>query len=116
MFSIDFYELCFLAEACMPPSPIARTSFWQSLTSRYWEYMTEAQRASMYGWISRTHRYDTSNDDIKLFDARFNPGNQYKLLSTLHEDEYRAFLMDGKYYVSHNTFIPEEYIKTVERW
>jgi hypothetical protein len=24
--------------------------------------------------------------------------------------------MDGKYYVSHNTFIPEEYIKTVERW
>jgi hypothetical protein len=36
-FTIDFFELAVLAEACMPPNPIARTMFWQHLTDVYWE-------------------------------------------------------------------------------
>ena len=40
-FTIDFFELAFFAEACIPPSPIARAMFWQNLTKRYWSQMTE---------------------------------------------------------------------------
>jgi len=34
-FQIDFFELAFLAEACIPPRPIARMMFWQHLTDYY---------------------------------------------------------------------------------
>jgi len=40
MFKIDFFELAFLAEACIPERPIARAMFWHSLTDKYWEQMT----------------------------------------------------------------------------
>ena len=34
-FQIDFFELAFLAEACIPPVPIARASFFADLSDTF---------------------------------------------------------------------------------
>jgi len=39
-FKIDFLELYFLAEACIPPRPIARAMFWDDLCDKYYHEMT----------------------------------------------------------------------------
>ena len=40
-FNIDFFELCFLAEACIPPRPIARAMFWDTLINEHYYNLTE---------------------------------------------------------------------------
>lgn len=115
MFSIDFYELAFLAEACIPPKPIARTHFWRNITDRYWHQMTEQQRNHLFSWMNRNDWYKESlqNEEYtKVFHARFNPDNQYMVKTNFQEkvEEHRAFLLDGKYYTNHNTWIADEYI------
>ena len=79
-FNIDFFELSFLAEACIPPRPIARGMFWQDLTRKYWEQMTEGERAHLFEWLNRNPWYPESlekEEDTQVFHARFDPENQY---------------------------------------
>lgn len=114
-FTIDFFELAFLGEACIPPKPIARTMFWQDLTNKYWHQMTEGERIHLFEWINRNSWYQESlekEDDTITFHARYNPDNQY-MVNTLHEgkeEEHRAFKMGDRYYVGTTTFITEECI------
>ena len=99
-FNIDFFELAFLAEACIPPRPIARASFWQDLTRKYWEQMSEAERAHLFEWLQKNPWYAESlqkEEDTKIFHARFDPDNQY-MVTTLHESKkqtLRAFKRPG---------------------
>lgn len=120
-FNIDFFELSFLAEACIPPRPIARAMFWQDLTRKYWAQMTEGERAHLFSWLNRNDWYKESlekEDDTKIFHARFDPENQY-MVKTKHEgkeEEHRAFKLGDRYYTNHTTFIAEEYILSVEKF
>ena len=120
-FTIDFFELAFLAEACIPPRPIARTMFWQSLTTHYWAQMTEGERAHLFEWLQKNWMYEESlekEDDTKVFHARFDPDNQYtvKVDYMGDENEYRAFKMNDRYYISHNSWITKEHITSVEKF
>lgn len=56
-FKIDFFELLFLAEACIPPSPIARATFWQNLTNVYYEQMTDNERSRLFSFMNRNEIY-----------------------------------------------------------
>ena len=128
-FQIDFHELSFLAEACIPPRPIARMFFWKQLTDKYWAEMSEGERAHLFEWIQRNPFYEDSlkeQMDTKIFHARFNPDNQY-MVKTNHngvEEEHRAFKMSGdestgfsnRYYVGTTKFIAEEYIISVNKF
>jgi hypothetical protein len=128
-FNIDFFELAFLAEACIPPRPIARAMFWQNLTKQYWYHMSEGERAHLFEWMNRNDWYKESlqkETDTKIFHARFDPDNQY-IVKTKHkkkEEEHRAFKRYGseeegftnRYYVGHDTYIPEEYITSVTKF
>lgn len=114
-FTIDFFELSFLAEACIPPRPIARAMFWQNLTDRYWEKMSEGERMNMFEWLNRNDFYKESlekEEDTQIFHARFNPDNQYMVKTNFdgQEKEYRAFKLGEKFYIGTTTFIAEEYI------
>jgi hypothetical protein len=114
MFKIDFFELAFLAEACIPERPIARTMFWHNLTDKYWEQMTPQQRGQMFEWINKTDVYKESlkkHEDTKVFHARFDPDNQY-LVNTFHNVDHHAFMYKGKHYIGRNTWIPKEFIKS----
>jgi hypothetical protein len=127
-FVIDFYELCFLAEACIPPRPIARAMFWQNLTNLYWEKMTENERAKLFDWMNRNDWYKESlqnEEDTKIFHARFDPDNQY-MVQTNYNDEIKethAFkrLSDEKegwtnrYYVKSTTYIEPDFIIGVKK-
>jgi hypothetical protein len=128
-FKIDFIELSILAEACIPPRPIARAMFWQNLTKVYWEQMSEPQRAHIFNWLQRNPYYSESlkNEvDTKIFHARFDPDNQYmvRVKKQVDEQEYRTFKRAGseeegfsnRYYVGHDTYIPEEYIVEVKKF
>ena len=104
-FTIDFFELAFLAEACIPPAPIARTMFWQNLTNKYWSQMTEGERIHLFEWLQKNWQYEESlakEEDTQIFHARFNPDNQY-LVKTNYDDKeevHRAFKMSERYYTT----------------
>lgn len=114
-FNIDFFELAFLAEACIPPRPIARAMFWQNLTNVYWKQMTEGERAHLFEWMNRNDWYKQSletEEDTKIFHARFNPDNQY-MVETKYKrkkEKHRAFKMGDRFYIGTTTFIDDEYI------
>lgn len=120
-FKIDFFELSFLAEACIPPCTIARHSFWIDLIDSYYEEMTVEERNKLYSWLSRSSKYksgmEEGNKDVAIFDARFNPFNQYVILFKNGKEEGSkfAFLFDGKYHTKHNVWIAPEYIQKVEK-
>lgn len=118
-FNIDFFELSFLAEACIPPRPIARTMFWQDLTRKYWNQMTEGERAHLFEWLNRNPWYPESlekEEDTQVFHARFNPDNQYMIKTNHNNEEHRAFKFGDRYWVGLNTFIPEENITDITKF
>ena len=120
-FTIDFFELAFLAEACIPPRPIARTMFWQSLTDKYWNQMTEGERAHLFEWLQKNSLYEESlktQEDTQVFHSRFNPDNQYIVKTNYNnkEEEHRAFKMRERYYIKSNSWIAEDFIVSVEKF
>jgi hypothetical protein len=120
-FTIDFFELAFLAEACIPPRPIARTMFWQSLTDKYWEQMTEGERIHLFEWMWKNWVYEESletEEDTQVFHARFNPDNQYMVTTEKIgvTEVHRAFKMGDYYYIGRNTLILDDYIVSIEKF
>jgi hypothetical protein len=120
-FQIDFFELAFLAEACIPPRPIARAMFWQSLTDKYWEQMTEGERAHMFEWLQKSWVYEESlkeEEDTQVFHARFDPNNQYAIKVDYNGEmsEHRAFKLNDNYYIGRNKWVADEYIVSIEKF
>jgi hypothetical protein len=119
-FTIDFFELAFLAEACIPPNPIARTMFWQRLTNVYWEQMSEEERDRLFEWLNRNDNYKRSlekEEETQIFHARFDPDSQYMVHTTMNgkDDVNRAFKYKDLYYVQRNSWITPEFITKVEK-
>jgi hypothetical protein len=120
-FKIDFFELAFLAEACIPPRPIARAMFWQSLTDKYWYEMTEGERIHLFEWMWKNGVYEDSletEEDTQVFHARFNPDNQYTVTTEKIgvTEVHRAFKMGEYYYIGRNTLILDDYIMSIEKY
>ncbi len=111
-FVIDFFELSFLAEACIPPRPIARTCFWHKLIDTYYRQMSEEQRARLFEWITRKPEFDLTNSDCAIFAARYNPQNQYMVEVDYKglKETHTAFLYNGKYHTGMNVWIDQEFI------
>lgn len=120
-FTIDFFELAFLAEACIPPRPIARSMFWSNLTDAYWEKMTEGERRHLFDWMNKNWSYQESlktEESTKIFHSRFDPENQYSVLVDHggNQTAHRAFKYQDSYYVGTNRRIDELYIVGVEKF
>lgn len=118
-FQIDFFELAFLAEACIPPRPIARAMFWQHLTDQYWYQMSEAQRAHLFNWLQKNPYYEESlakEEETQIFHARFDPNNQYLVYTNYQnkEEVHREFKLNDRFYIKRNTSIFEDYINKIE--
>lgn len=118
-FKIDFFELMFLAEACIPPRPIARISFWDNLTDVYYEQLSDDQRRHAWEWIGRiidNQRLegipDWAKDKINLFLNRYNPNNQY--IVTTVKGDMEVFLHDQRYFISSRQFIDNKHIIKVK--
>lgn len=111
-FPIDFFEFSFLVEACIPPVPIARAMFWEQVINVHYHALTPNERQRLFEWVKHSTRFDPTNEDCALFNARFDPANQYEV-TTLHEGKEETtscFLWKGKYHETKNRFIAPEYI------
>jgi hypothetical protein len=115
-FTIDFFELCFLAEACIPPRPIARTMFWEKLINEHYYSMTTGERLKLYEWIIEKQAFDTTDKYCLWFEKRFNPKNQYKVTSVYEgkESVHETFSHEGRYHTAINKSILPEYITKIE--
>jgi len=112
-FKIDFFEFAFLAEACIPPVPIARAIFFADLSDKYYALMTQEERNKLFEWLSP--KLDLTNEDCKHFFARFNMFNQYRVKHTYNgqTNETFAYKFNEKYHVSKSQSINEDYIDCV---
>lgn len=115
---IDFFELSFLAEACIPPTTIAREFFWEKLINSIYKDLTVQQRKDLFTWMNNNTKFqyslDKGNEDCLLFNARFNPDNQY-VVEAKSGNIIRAFLLNGKYHTKLNTFVSSDMIKEVTK-
>lgn len=114
-FNIDFWELVFLAEACIPPTPIARGCFWDKLCNEHYEKLSENERKRMFEFLK--DKLDLNNEEARFFFARYNPLNQY-LVSSFFEGkagEHHAFMWNSEFHVSKTKIINKEYIKEWKR-
>jgi hypothetical protein len=119
-FKIDFFEFCFLVEACIPPRPIARAMFWENLINTHYHVLTPNERKRLFEWINRNDTFQyrlPDNEDCQLFNARFNPDNQYLLRTYYqdHEEFFMAFKWKNKYHISKTQSVNEEYILEVTK-
>lgn len=116
-FQINFFELMFLAEACIPPRPIARAVFWDDIIDKYYHLMTNEERKHLYDFMNRNMCFINSiaNDDEQclIFNARFNPLNQYSVYAkhpSGKEQWMSTFLYKEKYHTEIDRWVPNEYI------
>ena len=116
-FNIDFFELSFLAEACIPPVPIARNCFWKNLTNKYYKEMSQSERNRLFEWIVRSPRFDIEQSECKLFYNRFNPDNQYLVTTNVNSElsDIETFLYRDEYHVKENQYIQNEFIVKIEK-
>lgn len=116
-FQIDFIEFAFLVEACIPPAPISRTYFFQNVIDRYYHEMTPNERRQLFNFINRSCRFDTKEELCAMFNARFDPENQYFVTIKNDDLEYteETFLYKDEYHVSKSTSILKKYITKVEK-
>ena len=114
-FQIDFFELAFLTEACLPKSTIARYSFFMNVIDRHYHNMTWEQRKHLFEWIGR--KLNMEYEESQIFYARYNPDNQFnvKILNGEIEENVEAFLFKQKYMISSNGRVNENNIKSVEK-
>jgi len=114
-FSIDFFELAFLAEVCVPPVPIARAHFWDKLCDVHYHKMSEEERERLLEWLFP--RLDLSNMDCQHFVCRFSRHNQYILtvnyLGTVEKRE--CYLYNGEYHTYKNTTLNPSFIKETKK-
>jgi hypothetical protein len=114
-FIIDFFELAFLTEVCLPPSTIARHCFFMNVIDIYYHQMTWEQRKHFYQWIGK--KLNVEQEESQIFLARFNPDNQFsvKYKNNNKENEIHAFKLGDKYMVSSNKSVNEKYILSVKK-
>jgi hypothetical protein len=119
-FKIDFFELMFLAEVCIPPTPIARAVFFENLSNIYYNQMSDDERKRAFEWITKKENFKLASheEDCQLFYARFNPDNQYRVSCFYNgkREVHDCFKFNNKYHISKTTSICEEYIKSVEKF
>ena len=120
-YHIDFFEFAFLVEACIPPNPIARAMFWKSVIDEYYFIMTEGERERLWGWINKNDIYKErlieENEDCLLFEARFNPDNQFLIEAKDKNgviNTFDCFYWKNEYHTKSNTSIIKDAITKVK--
>ena len=100
-FEIDFFEFSFLVEACIPPVPIARSSFWDKVCNYYYHQLSADERNRLFEWITRHPGFKRSmengNEQCRAFYYRYNKDNQYRVI-TDDGTEFNCFKVGDEFY------------------
>jgi len=116
-YNVNFDEICILAGNTIPPVPIARASFWQSLIDKHFYQMTQEERDHLFEWINRDWRFQESlkkeNIDCLLFNARFDKENNFDVELNNGEVVRNTFLWEGYYHRQSHVFLNKNKIKKI---
>jgi hypothetical protein len=116
-FTIDFFELMFLAESVISAGTIARSMCFDSFSESHYHRMSEGQRLQFFEHVQKCHGFSLNNEQHRHFFARFNPKNQF-LVSCFHNgkaETVECYLFDEEYRTSKSRFVNRDYIKSVVR-
>ena len=116
-FSVDFFELMFLAESVIPERPIARSMCFDSFSEVHYHKMSENQRKQFFEHVQKCNGFTLENEQCRHFFARFNPKNQY-LVSCFYNgkaETIQCYMFDEEYRIEKNRFVNRDYIKSVVR-
>jgi hypothetical protein len=116
-FTIDFFELMFLAESVIPDAPIARSVCFDRFSDTHYHLMTIDQRKQFFEHVQKCHGFTLENEQCRHFFARFNPENQY-MVQCFHNakaDYIQCYMFDGEYRTSMTTIVNRDYIKKIVR-
>lgn len=118
---IDFFEFCFLVEACFGKRPIARSMFFNRVINEYYHVLTQNERDRLFEWLNKnpSFNYELLNDEESclLFNARFDKNNQYLVTVNYKgkESVFETFKLKGKYCTRVTSFVEPEYIIKIEK-
>lgn len=116
MLEIDFFEILFLAQVCIPPVPIARGMFWERLIDELYPKLNDDQRKQFFKNITEQYRFSVENEECLLFYNRYNPDNQYAVTVSLGGVEigfYHCFLHKDSYHTSKKSSVIPEAITNI---
>jgi hypothetical protein len=116
-FKISLHQLFLLSESCIPPAGEYKMAFWRSLVDSYWFEMSESQRAIFFNLMRDSEKYQDSltHEETQIFDARFDPENQYLVYSKLAGNIKTnvVFKRNGHFYANRETILFDEHIVSV---
>ena len=116
-FEIDFFELQFLAEACIPPAPIARSMFFDRLIDEIYFDLSDNQRERMLESVSRDRTFQKGSEQCRIFSARYDRNNQYRVW-TRHNgkvEEHITFFYENEFRLKSNKMLNKESIYRIEQ-
>jgi hypothetical protein len=116
-FTIDFFELMFLAESVIPEKQIARSICFDRFSDTHYHSMTIEQRKQFFGHVQKCHGFTLENEQCRHFFARFNSENQY-MVQCFHNakaENIQCYMFDGEYKTSMTTIVNRDYIKKIVR-
>lgn len=111
-FQIDFTLFAILAEACIPPVPIARAMFWDDVCDKYYHVMSKFEREKLFEWVQLNGKFDKKNEDCLYFYNRFDSTNQYVITTDYKGkiEEHECFLHNKEYHTNKSTSIIKGYM------
>jgi hypothetical protein len=116
-FSIDFFELMFLAESVIPPTPIARSMCFDDFSERHYHKMNADQRKQFLNHVKKCVGFSLDKDKCLHFYNRFNPENQFEVTAEFNGETSLTICYEhnNNYHVSLNRFVDKKYIKKIVR-
>lgn len=116
-FTIDFFELMFLAESVIPNKPIARSMCFDSFSNVHHHSMSKGEREQFFKHVTECNGFSMENEQCQHFFARFNPKNQFLVNTNWRgkNTEHECYFFDGEYHTNKSTFINSESITWIIR-
>ena len=68
-FTIDFFELMFLAESVIPERPIARSMCFDDFSEKHYHKMNEDQRENFFNHVKQCAGFSLENEQCRHFYA-----------------------------------------------
>lgn len=107
-FTIDFFMLQKLAEACFSSSTVLECLVLQELVDKHYDLMSDDKRKAFYTYFKEKYQHDWAYLDNdaeymwRLILARFNPDNKYRIgidLKTVY------FQFDNRFFRNTRQFV-----------
>jgi hypothetical protein len=115
-FTIDFFDLMFLAESVMGCGTIARSLCVDNFSDRHYHNMSDDERKQFFDYVQKQHGFNLKKEECRHFVARFNPENQWSVKVDYNDriEWIDCYIYNNNYHTSKSRFINPEYILQVK--